>query len=160
MAAMPLSSRRCSRRSAKARTVRPIDLPASTAPPFTLNTSPVMKPACWRTQEQNRSRDLLWLGDPSQRNRRENRSPTLGVIQRRRGHIRVHPAGRDAIHINAIASEFGGEPLDHADQRTLGRSVVAVKSLAALSGGRTDQHDVTAAQRRTSSASSSGRRNV
>ena len=59
------------------------------------------------------------------------------------GHIRIHPARRHAIHINAIAGQFRGESLDHADQRTLGRRVIAVKSFAALSGSRTDQHDVT-----------------
>src|SRR5579863_4409038 len=95
-----------------------------------------------RTQEQDRRRDFFRRSHPSEWNRSKDPGAALRIIQRRHRHVSLHPSRSHAIYIDAIAGQFGGKPLDHADERAFAGGVVAMKRLAALSGGGTDQHDV------------------
>ena len=66
----------------------------------------------------------------------------LGIIQRRSRHVRIDPARRHGVDVDRIPRQFRGKAFDHADESAFGRGVVAVKGLAALSSGRTDQDDM------------------
>ena len=57
-------------------------------------------------------------------------------------HVGIDPPGGDAVYIDAVGRELGRQGLGHADDRALGRGIIAVKGFAALAAGGTDQHDV------------------
>lgn len=133
----------CRRRGKSEQRVAPH--PTSTDPPFTLKTSPVMNPACFGTQEQDGRGNLFRRRDPSQRNGGEDLLAPFGISERAGRHGSIHPARRDAVHVNAVWYKLGGKAFCHADDRALGGRVVAVVVLTALAGGRADHHDVPAA---------------
>src|ERR1700747_3017938 len=54
----------------------------------------------------------------------------------------MNPSRGDAVNVNTIWRQFRREPLDHADQRALGRGVIDMKGFASLSGRRTHEYDV------------------
>ena len=55
------------------------------------------------------------------------------------------PAGGDAVGVNALGSEFGGERLGERNEGAFAGGVIGVAGFAALAGGGRDEHDVTAA---------------
>ena len=52
------------------------------------------------------------------------------------------PAGSDAVAVDALADEFGGEAFGEADESAFGGGVVGVEGFAALAGGGADEDDV------------------
>lgn len=54
------------------------------------------------------------------------------------------PAGGDAVGVDAVGSEFGGEGFGKGDDCALGCGIVSVANFSALTGGGRDENDVAA----------------
>src|SRR5271170_3063306 len=94
-------------------------------------------------QEQYRGSNFLGPAGAPQRNRVADFRAHPWIFQRRLRHVGINPSRSNAIHVNAVRRQFRREALRHADDRALARGIVAMKGLATLSAGGTDQHDVT-----------------
>ena len=68
----------------------------------------------------------------------------FGVSEDGVGHLGPGPAGSDAVGVDAVRSEFGGEALGEGDERAFAGGVVGVEGLATLAGGGGNQNDVAA----------------
>ena len=66
----------------------------------------------------------------------------LRAVEDAAGHLRVRPSRSDAVGVDAVRSELGGERLSKRDDGAFAGGVVGVASFAALSGSRGDEHDV------------------
>src|SRR6266566_6382490 len=95
-------------------------------------------------KEQNRRGDLVNVRGAAQRDERQQLLGRFGVAKDIGGHLGGDPAGGDAVAVNALADEFGGEALGEADESALGGGVVGVEGLASLAGGGTDEDNVAA----------------
>src|SRR5690606_15459237 len=83
-------------------------------------------------QEDDGPGDVLLRRDAAERNRRLDALAPAARVRLRR-HLRVDPAGRDAIHRHVTHGELDGDALRERDDRPLRRRVVSVTGLAALS---------------------------
>src|SRR6185437_16863432 len=79
------------------------------------------------TQKQDGSGNLLRLACATKRNGGVNALADRGVMQRRRSHVRFHPARRYAIYVDAVSRKLRGKPLHHADDCSLARRIVTVE---------------------------------
>src|SRR5919109_3415092 len=100
------------------------------------------EPGMLGAQEKNGAGNLLGRPDPAKRNGVKDGLPCFGISQGLRRHVRLHPAGRHAIDVNAVSNQFGRKSFDHADEGALGSSIVTMKGLAPLSRSRTDEHNM------------------
>ena len=80
----------------------------------------------------------------AQRDERQQLLGRFGVAKDIGGHFGGDPAGGDAVAVDALADEFGGEAFGEADESAFSGGVVGVESLAALAGRGADQDDVAA----------------
>src|SRR6266852_6324300 len=94
------------------------------------------------TQEQDGASDLFRLCHSAEWNGFEDDIASPGVVKGVSRHVRVHPAGRNAIDVNTIFRKLGGQSFDHADEGSFCGRIVSMKRFSALSGGGTDEHDV------------------
>src|SRR5277367_1203018 len=62
-------------------------------------------------QKQNRSGDFRRSTYASHRNRAEYCLARFRVVERRLGHVGLHPSGCDAVDIDAVPSKFRRKPL-------------------------------------------------
>src|SRR5450759_1968329 len=66
------------------------------------------------TEKQDGRGDFLRRGDAPQRDLGEDLGAVLGIVECAGGHRSVHPARRDTVHVDAVRSQLGREPLRHA----------------------------------------------
>jgi len=97
--------------SPRVRFPRILNYPTRTAPPFTLNTSPGDEARLGSTQEQDGAGDLFRLCHSAEWNGFEDDIASPGVVKGVSRHVRVHPAGRNAIDVNTIFRKLGGPVL-------------------------------------------------
>src|ERR1017187_7652250 len=95
-------------------------------------------------EEEDGAGDLRDVGGALRRDGGVGASGDGGIIEDGGGHLRVGPAGCDAVGVDSVRGEFGGERLGEGDDGTLGGGVVGVKAFAALAGRGGDEDDVAA----------------
>jgi len=103
-----------------------------------------MKLAQVPRRQKNGACNFFGSGGAAERN-----SPWIAIFwaglsfPHRFGHVRVNPAGCDAIYEEILwRSELGGRPFREADDAAFAGAVVRVKGFAALSGGGADGNDL------------------
>ena len=106
--------------------------PTSTAPPFTLNTSPETNPA--HGVHRNTIGPAISSGSAA-RPSGINPSAFLdasGSAQRSSRHLRPHPPRRHAVAQNPLRPQLARQALRQRNQRALARRIVRMKRLAPL----------------------------
>ena len=95
-------------------------------------------------EKENRGGDLVDVGGAAEGDERQQLFGRFGVAEDSDGHLGGDPAGGDAVAVDSLGDEFGGEALGEADESAFAGGVVGVEGLAALAGGGADEDDVAA----------------
>src|ERR1017187_7771463 len=95
-------------------------------------------------EEEDGAGDLRDVGGALRRDGRVGVGGDGGIVEDGGGHLRVRPAGCDAVGVDRVRGELGGERLGEGDDGALGGGVVSVKAFAALAGRGGDEDDVAA----------------
>ena len=93
-------------------------------------------------EEEDGRGDLVDVGGAAERDEGQQLLGRFGMAKDIGGHFGGDPAGSDAVAVDALGDEFGGEAFGEADEGAFGGGVVGVEGFAALAGGGADEDDV------------------
>ena len=103
-------------------------------------------------EEEDRAGDLVDVAGTADGDGGVDAGGDFGISEDGVGHLCPGPAGGDAVGVDAVWGEFGGEALGERDERALAGGVVRVACFAALAGRGRDEDDVAASASRMQGA--------